>query len=143
MRPWLRLRGQDLYGAGYALGNEAVKRFGLRWATGPWSGASLDADRGERTKGAMDALEKAGLTVDYIEIDSATNKDPAAGAPTFVAYVSAHPDVKLVITDHGAVDCHGRNLPTTAGKKPAISTSSASTSPRPPSPPSRAAGPDW
>ena len=33
--------------------------------------------RGLRTKGVIDALKEAGLTVDYLEIDAATNKDPA------------------------------------------------------------------
>ena len=59
--------------------------------------------RGLRTKGAIDALKKAGLKVDYIEINKQTNADPAAGIPTFTAYVSSHPDVKLVVTDHGAL----------------------------------------
>ena len=39
--------------------------------------------------------------VDYLEIDAATNSDPTAGIPTFTGYVSAHPDVKLIVTDHG------------------------------------------
>ncbi len=63
--------------------------------------------RGERTKGVIDALEEAGLTVDYLEIDAATNADPAAGTPTFTGYVSSNPDVKLVVTDHGGLDGHG------------------------------------
>ncbi len=49
----------------------------------------------------MDAFEDAGLVVDYLEIDSETNANPAAGAPQFAAYVSSNPDVKLVVTDHG------------------------------------------
>ena len=40
--------------------------------------------------------------VDYLEIDDAANAEAAAGTPTFVGYVSANPDVKLVVTDHGA-----------------------------------------
>jgi simple sugar transport system substrate-binding protein len=61
------------------------------------------AGRGERTKGVIDALEDAGLVVDYLEIDDATNADAAAGVPQFVGYASANPDVKLVVTDHGAL----------------------------------------
>ena len=74
--------------------------------------------RGERTKGAKDALEKAGLKVDYIEIDAATNKDPAAGTATFTGYVSANPDVKLVITDHGGLTATAETYLKAAGKKP-------------------------
>jgi simple sugar transport system substrate-binding protein len=111
--------GQDLYGAGFALGNEAVKRFGLKAGDRAmvW-GILSQPTRGERTKGAKEALEKAGLTVDYIEIDDATNKDPASGSPTFTGYVTSHPDVKLVITDHGGLTATAEKYLTDAGKKP-------------------------
>ena len=90
------------YDAGHALGAEAVKRFGLKSGDRAmvW-GLLSQPSRGERTKGVIDAFKEAGLTVDYNEIDSATNSDPAAGTATFVGYVSAHPDVKIVVTDHG------------------------------------------
>ncbi|MCX7671662.1 MAG: substrate-binding domain-containing protein, partial [Anaerolineae bacterium] len=74
--------------------------------------------RGERTRGAKEALEKAGLKVDYIEIDAATNKDPAAGTPTFTGYVSKNPDVKLIITDHGGLTATAETYLKAAGKKP-------------------------
>ncbi len=111
--------GQDLYGAGYALGSEAVKRFDLKSGDRAmvW-GLKSQPTRGERTQGVIDALEKAGMTVDYIEIDSATNADPAAGTPTFAGYVSSHPDVKLVVTDHGGLTATLQTYLTAAGKKP-------------------------
>jgi simple sugar transport system substrate-binding protein len=74
--------------------------------------------RGQRTQGVIDALKKAGLTVDYNEIDSATNADPAAGSPTFTGYVSSHPDVKLVVTDHGGLTATLQKYLTDAGKTP-------------------------
>jgi simple sugar transport system substrate-binding protein len=94
--------GAELYSAGHSLGTEAVNRFGLQAGDRAmvW-GLLAQAGRGERTKGVVDALEEAGLTVDYLEIDDATNADASAGISTFVGYVSANPDVKLVITDHG------------------------------------------
>jgi simple sugar transport system substrate-binding protein len=58
------------------------------------------------------------MTVDYIEIDAATNADPAAGTATFAGYVSSHPDVKLVVTDHGAVTATAQTYLTAAGKQP-------------------------
>ena len=111
--------GQDLYGAGFALGAEAVKRFGLKSGDRAmvW-GLVSQPTRGQRTQGAIDALKKAGLTVDYNEIDSATNADPAAGSPTFTGYVSSHPDVKLVVTDHGGLTATLQKYLTDAGKKP-------------------------
>jgi simple sugar transport system substrate-binding protein len=96
--------GAELYSAGYALGAEAASGFGLGEGDKAmvW-GLLAQAGRGERTRGVIDALEEAGLTVDYLEIDDATNADASAGIPTFVGYASANPDVKLVVTDHGAL----------------------------------------
>jgi simple sugar transport system substrate-binding protein len=111
--------GAENYSAGHALGAEAVKRFSLKKGDRAmvWGLLSQPA-RGERTKGAIDALKEAGVTVDYNEIDAATNKDPAAGTPTFAGYVSSHPDVKLVITDHGGLTATAETYLKAAGKKP-------------------------
>jgi simple sugar transport system substrate-binding protein len=111
--------GQDLYGAGFALGQEAFKRSGLKSGDRAmvW-GLLSQPTRGERTKGVMDALQKAGMTVDYLEIDAATNADPAAGTPTFAGYVSSHPDVKLVVTDHGGLTADMEVYLKAAGKGP-------------------------
>jgi simple sugar transport system substrate-binding protein len=111
--------GQELYATGEKLGNEAIKRFGLKAGDRAmvW-GLLSQPTRGLRTKGVKDALEAAGLTVDYIEIDSATNKDPAAGIPTFTGYVSSHSDVKLVVTDHGGLTATAENYLKSAGKNP-------------------------
>lgn len=111
--------GAELYSAGYALGAEAVNRFGLSSGDRAmvW-GLLAQAGRGERTRGVIDALEEAGLTVDYLEIDDATNADASAGTPTFVGYVSANPDVKLVVTDHGALTATLETYMTTAELEP-------------------------
>lgn len=111
--------GQELYATGQKLGNEAIKRFGLKKGDRAmvW-GLLSQPTRGLRTKGVKDALEAAGLTVDYNEIDAATNKDPAAGTPTFTGYVASHPDVKLVVTDHGGLTATAETYLKAAGKKP-------------------------
>jgi simple sugar transport system substrate-binding protein len=96
--------GAILYDAGYALGAEAVNRFGLQAGDQAFVwGLLAQAGRGERTQGVVDALEEAGLEVIYQEIDDATNADAAAGVSTFVGVMSANPDIKLVVTDHGAL----------------------------------------
>jgi simple sugar transport system substrate-binding protein len=96
--------GQELYATGYNLGREAVNRSGVVAGDRAmvW-GLLSQPTRGQRTQGVIDAFEEAGLTVDYLEIDSATNADAAAGIPTFVAYVASNPDVKMVVTDHGGL----------------------------------------
>jgi simple sugar transport system substrate-binding protein len=94
--------GAILYDAGYALGKEAVKRSGLGAGDKAFLwGLEAQAGRGERTKGVHVALNDAGLTVIYQEIDDATNADASAGVPVFTGIISANPDIKLVITDHG------------------------------------------
>ncbi len=94
--------GAVLHDAGAALANEAIKRGGLKSGdrTFVW-GLKSQPGRGERTQGIIDALQAAGMTVDYLEIDDATNKDPANGTATFTGYVSAHPDIKAMFIDHG------------------------------------------
>jgi len=111
--------GAQLYQAGHDLGAEAFKRSGLKKGDRAmvW-GLLSQPTRGQRTKGVQDALTEAGMVVDYIEIDSATNADPAAGTATFVGYVSSHPDVKLVVTDHGGLTATAQTYLSAAGKKP-------------------------
>jgi simple sugar transport system substrate-binding protein len=111
--------GAELYSAGHSLGAEAVRRFGLKEGDKAmvW-GLLAQAGRGQRTQGVIDALEEAGLKVDYLEIDDAANADATAGTPTFVGYVSANPDVKLVVTDHGALTATLETYLTAAGLGP-------------------------
>jgi simple sugar transport system substrate-binding protein len=111
--------GAENYPAGHALGVEAIRRMGLKRGDRAmvW-GLLSQPTRGLRTKGAIDALKEAGLTVDYLEIDAATNKDPQAGIPTFAGYVSSHPDVKLIVTDHGAVTATAEAYLKAVGKRP-------------------------
>jgi simple sugar transport system substrate-binding protein len=112
--------GPELYESGYALGQEAVRRtgFGSGDLAMVW-GLLSDPILGQRTKGILDALEEAGFTVDYVEIDPATNADYyGAGPPIFADYVTANPDVKLVVTDHGGVAEAMETYLQAAGKGP-------------------------
>ena len=94
--------GAILHDAGYALGAEAVKRAGLKSGDKAFLwGLESQAGRGERTKGVHDALNDAGIEVIYQEIDDATNAAASAGVPVFTGIISANPDIKLVVTDHG------------------------------------------
>jgi simple sugar transport system substrate-binding protein len=94
--------GAILYQAGWSLGKESVARAGLQAGDKAFVwGLLAQAGRGERTKGIVEALEDSGLEVIYQEIDDATNADAAAGVPVFVGMMSANPEIKLVVTDHG------------------------------------------
>ena len=58
--------GQDLYGSGQKLGTEAISRFGLKQGDRAmvW-GLLSQPTRGLRTKGAIDSLQAAGVTVTH------------------------------------------------------------------------------
>jgi simple sugar transport system substrate-binding protein len=111
--------GASNYTAGWNLGQEAIRRFGLKAGDRAFVwGLLSQPTRGERTKGVKEALEKAGLTVDYQEIDSATNADPQAGTPTITGYIASHPDVKVIVTDHGGLTATMETYLKAAGKGP-------------------------
>jgi simple sugar transport system substrate-binding protein len=111
--------GAENYSAGYSLGREIINRYGFSDGDKAmvW-GLLAQPGRGQRTQGVIDGLEETGMTVDYIEIDSATNSEAAAGIPTFTGYVSANPDVKLIVTDHGALTATQQAYLEAAGKGP-------------------------
>jgi len=94
--------GATLYDAGANLVKEAIKRGNLQSGSRVFVwGLLSQPGRGERTKGIVDTLKSAGMKVDYLEINDATNADPAAGVPVFTGYVSKHSDVKAILIDHG------------------------------------------
>jgi simple sugar transport system substrate-binding protein len=111
--------GAENYSAGYALGAEAVQRFGLKAGDRAlvW-GLLSQSVRGERTQGIIDALQEVDLVIDYIDIDDATNADALAGTSVFVDYAKENPDVKLVVTDHGALTAVQETYFSAAGFEP-------------------------
>lgn len=111
--------GAENYSAGYALGAEAIQRFDLQAGDRAlvW-GLLSQSVRGERTQGIIDALQEVDLVIDYIDIDDATNADALAGTSVFVDYAEANPDVKLVVTDHGALTAAQETYFMAAGFEP-------------------------
>jgi len=111
--------GAILYSAGYSLGQEAITESGMKSGdTAFLWGLLAQAGRGERTQGVKDALEKAGIKVVYQEIDDATNANASAGVPVFTGIMSAHPEIKMVITVHGNLTGTIQTFLEAAGKKP-------------------------
>lgn len=94
--------GQGLYSSGWTLGMGVLSRAGLKEGDRAlvW-GLRSQPTRGQRTQGAIDALEEAGVIVDYIDISPEVDKDAANGIPVIVGYLQANPDCKVVVTDHG------------------------------------------
>jgi simple sugar transport system substrate-binding protein len=111
--------GQELYPSGVMLAKGAAQRAGLRSGDRAmvW-GLIAQETRGLRSKGCVDTLKKMGVKVDYIEISDAINADASLGTPAFTAYVASHPDVKLIITDHGALTATAGTYMKAARKRP-------------------------
>jgi simple sugar transport system substrate-binding protein len=111
--------GSELYSAGYALAEKVAMDYKLKKGDRAMVWGLLgEPIRGLRTKGCMDALKEKGVTVDYLDISPATNADPQAGTPVIVAYIASHPDVDLIITDHGGLTATAQTYMEAAGKKP-------------------------
>ena len=94
-----------LHDAGAALATEAINRGGLKSGDKVFVwGLKAQPGRGERTLGVRPTpWRRRASNVVYLEIDDATNADPAAGVSAFTGMASANPDLKAIFTDHGNV----------------------------------------
>jgi simple sugar transport system substrate-binding protein len=111
--------GVDNEARGRILATEALNRFGLKKGDKAlvW-GLKSQPTRGLSTIGIIKTLEAAGLKVDYQEITPEVDKDAALGMPLMTAYLSANPDCKIVIMDHGALTAQLENFFRAAGMGP-------------------------
>lgn len=111
--------GQKLYDSGFNLGQATFStcKLGAGDKVLVW-GLLGQPGRGQRTKGIVDALEKAGAKVVYLEISDEINKDAAQGAPSFSSLSAANPDLKAAVTDHGALTATQGLYHRAAGKQP-------------------------
>lgn len=111
--------GQKLYASGYTLGQATFDDCKLKKGDQVlvW-GLLGQPGRGQRTQGIIDALKKDGANVSYLEISDAVNKDAPTGTPAFASFAAANPDLKAVVTDHGALTATLGVYQRAAGKKP-------------------------
>ena len=111
--------GQELYPSGYQLAKGAAQRAGLKSGDKAMVWGLLGQEtRGLRTKGAIDALEEMGVEVDYLEISDSINSDASQGTPVITSYIASNPDVKLIISDHGALTATMGTYMRAANRKP-------------------------
>ncbi len=111
--------GQELYASGAMVAKAGAQIANLQKGDRVmvW-GLLSQGTRGERTKGAVDTLKNMGMQVDYIEISDAVNSDATQGIPVIGAYIASHPDVKLIVVDHGALTATIPTYLKSAGIKP-------------------------
>jgi simple sugar transport system substrate-binding protein len=81
-------------------------------------GVFSQAERGQSEKGLADTLEATGLKVDRLEITQEANSDASLAVPILAAYVSAHPNLKAIGTQHGGITGILAETLKKAGKKP-------------------------
>ncbi len=111
--------GAKNYSAGESLAKGMIGQCGLKSGDQAFVWGLLGQEaRGLRTKGAIDALEAAGIEVKYLEIANNINKDAVQGIPTFSAFAAANPDLKAVVTDHGGLTATLPSYLKAAGKAP-------------------------
>jgi simple sugar transport system substrate-binding protein len=110
--------GVDLY-AGGTLTAEAMLSHGLKAGDEAMVyGVFSQAERGQSEKGLADTLEKAGLTVDRLEITQEINSDVSLGVPVLVSYIQSHPNLKAIGTQHGGITGVLAEVLKKAGKQP-------------------------
>jgi simple sugar transport system substrate-binding protein len=110
--------GADLYAGGYVTGMAMV-------AAGLKAGdTALVYDiwheelRSRSPQGIKDALEKAGVVVDTLDVSQEVNSDVSLATPILTAYLEAHPDLKAIGTQHGNITAALVNVLKANGYKP-------------------------
>lgn len=110
--------GADLYAGGYLTGQAMV-------AAGLKSGDEAlvwdiwhQEGRSKSSQGVFDALTKAGLKVDKLDVTDAVDADVTKGIPILTAYLAAHPNLKAIGTQHGNITAILPKVLSQAGKKP-------------------------
>jgi len=103
---------------GRALGEEAIRRFGLKAGDvaivmSDWS----QVERAERELGTLKAFEDAGLKVVKLQSPEGLGTDPNVGIPVITAAVAANPDVKLIAYPGGQPLGNAATYMQAAGKK--------------------------
>lgn len=110
--------GADLYAGGYMTG-EAMVKAGLK----PGDEALVydiwhQEGRSRSSQGVYDALAKAGLKVEKLDVSAQVDSETSLAIPILTAYLQAHPGLKAIGTQHGNVTANLPKVLQAAGKKP-------------------------
>jgi simple sugar transport system substrate-binding protein len=110
--------GVDLYAGGSLTAQNMISSGNLKSGDEAMVyGVFSQAERGQSEKGLADTLEKAGLTVNRLEITQEANSDPSLAVPVLSAYVQSHPKLKAIGTQHGGITGVLEDVLKKAGKK--------------------------
>ncbi len=110
--------GADLYAGGFLTGTAMV-------AAGLKAGDEAlvydiwhQEGRSKSSQGVYDALVSAGLTVEKLDVTDDVDKDASLAIPVLTAYISAHPNLKAIGTQHGNITATLPKVLEAAGKQP-------------------------
>jgi len=110
--------GANLYDGGYLTGTAMV-------AAGLKAGDEAlvydiwhQEGRSQSSQGVFDALEKAGLKVEKLDVTDDVDKDASLAIPILTAYLEKHPNLKAIGTQHGNITATLPKVLEAAGKKP-------------------------
>jgi simple sugar transport system substrate-binding protein len=111
--------GADLYQGGYLTGEAMVRAGGLK----PGDEALVydiwhQEGRSRSSQGVYDALAKAGLKVEKLDVSAQVDSETSLAIPILTAYLQAHPNLKAIGTQHGNVTATLPKVLQAAGKKP-------------------------
>jgi len=110
--------GVDLYEGGYITGQAMVKAGLKKGDKVLVYGLMAEAERGLSTRGMFDALKEAGMDVDYLEISPEVNADFSLCVPVLTAYLTRHPEIKGIGTQHGGITSMFEKVLKELNKKP-------------------------
>lgn len=110
--------GADLYNGGFLTGQAMV-------AAGLKSGDEAlvydiwhQEGRSRSSLGVFEALQKAGLKVDKLDVTQEIDSNASLAIPVLTAYLAAHPNLKAIGTQHGNITAILPKVLEQAGKKP-------------------------
>ncbi len=101
------LTGQAMVAAGLKAGDEAL-------VYDIWH----QEGRSKSSQGVFDALTKAGLKVDKLDVSNEVDTEASLSIPILTAYLAAHPNLKAIGTQHGNITATLPKVLQSAGKKP-------------------------
>jgi simple sugar transport system substrate-binding protein len=111
--------GAQLEPQGRALGEEAIRRFGLKSGDTVIVAANFDdSNRSVREAATKKAFEDAGIKVVVVNSPPEWAADPNLAIPSYTAAIQANPDVKLITYPGGQALGNAPAYMQAAGKKP-------------------------
>ncbi len=110
--------GAELYAGGYLTGTIMAQQGLEAGDKALVYGLFHEEGRSKSPMGIYDALTKAGLKVEKLDISSEVNSEVSLAIPILTAYLERNPDVKAIGTQHGNVTSQMMKVLQSVEKKP-------------------------